>query len=250
MGVTMKKTVEIWYLYHSSFAVKLNSKLIIFDYFYNQAADSEPVLYNGKFSPDDFRDTDVYFFVSHRHHDHYNPVIFRWLEEYPNIRLIVSSDIKGYGRHSRILTAEPEKQYVFDDILIETYTSTDEGVAFLIKTEGVCLFHAGDLHWWHWEGEPDSFNLEMEQRFKEQTEKLSAHKIDIAFVVVDPRQERFSTLGLDWFVKKVECSHIFPMHFSDDWSIMDTVRNYKESNRSRTDIHIINRRGQYFHIDI
>lgn len=31
--------------------------------------------------------------------------------------------------------------------------STDEGVAFLVTAEGRTVFHAGDLNWWHWEGE-------------------------------------------------------------------------------------------------
>jgi len=246
----MGKTVKIWYLYHSGFAVELNGKLLVFDYYLNQAANNEPVLYNGKFSPEWFENKDVYFFASHRHFDHFNPIILRWAEQYPNIRLILSSDIKGYSPNRNIYMSEPEKKYAIDDLYIETYTSTDEGVAFLVKTDGVCLFHAGDLHWWHWEGEPDSFNKEMEQRFKEQIEKLASHKIDIAFIVVDPRQENYSTLGLDWFVKKVECSHIFPLHFSDDLSIMDSIRKFKESGCLKPEIHIINKRGQLFDIHI
>ncbi|WP_083197761.1 MBL fold metallo-hydrolase [Thermoclostridium stercorarium] len=246
----MKKKVDVWYLYHSGFAVKMNNKLLIFDYFVNQAANNETVLYNGKFSPECFKDTDVYFFVSHRHYDHYNPIIFRWVEQNPNIRLIISSDIADYTPHPNIHRAEPENEYVIDGLYIETFTSTDEGTAFLVKTDGVCLFHAGDLHWWHWEGEPDSFNRQMEKQFKEQIRKLARHKIDIAFIVTDPRQENFSLLGLEWFVNEVDCAHIFPMHFSDDYSIMDRIRKFMETNRLKSEIHLINRRGQCFNIEI
>jgi len=250
MGVSMKKPVEIWYLYHSGYAVKLNRKLFIFDYYSNKAAGNEPALYNGIFNPDDFKDYDVYFFVSDRHYDHYNPVILEWAKKNPNIRAIISSDVEGYKPNSNIYTAEPENSYVINDIYIETYTSTDEGVAFLVKTDDTCIYHAGDLHWWHWDGEPDSFNTQMETQYKAQIRKLAKHSIDIAFLVVDPRQERFSLIGLDWFVKHVECSHIFPMHFSDDYSIMDTIQNYLESNQVRTEIHLINKRGQKFSFEI
>lgn len=246
----MKKTVEIWYLYHSGFAVKSCGKLFIFDYFSNKAANNGPVLYNGIFSPDEFKDTDVYFFVSHRHHDHYNPVIFDWMKQNPNIRAIISSDVRGYRPCSSIYVAEPDSSYVINDMYIETFTSTDEGIAFLVKADDTCIYHAGDLHWWHWDGEPDSFNKQMEVRFKAQIRKLKKHHIDIAFLVVDPRQENFSLLGLDWFIKEVECPHIFPMHFSDDYSIMNTIQEFKESTQLKPEIHLINKRGQWFPIEI
>lgn len=246
----MKKTVEIWYLYHSGFAVKLNKKLLIFDYFSNQAANNGPSLYNGVFNPDDFKDHEVFIFASHRHHDHFNPIILEWMNQYPNIRLILSSDIIGYKPHPNILVAQPEKKYAFNNMYIETFTSTDEGTAFLVKTDETCLFHAGDLHWWHWEGEPHSFNKQMESQFKAQIQKLSEHSVDIAFLVVDPRQEKHSLLGLNWFLKEIKCTHVFPMHFSDDYSIMDTILKFKESAQYRANIHLIDKRGQRFLIEL
>lgn len=247
----MKESTEVWYLYHSGFAVKLSQKLLIFDYYSNQPANNEPSLYNGIFNPDDFKDMEVYFFVSHSHYDHFNPVIVSWMKQYSNIRLILSSDIKkGCEPHPNIYIADPEEKYVINDMNIETFTSTDEGTAFLIKTEGSCLFHAGDLHWWHWEGEPDSFNRQMETGFKTQVEKLRKHHIDIAFLVADPRQEKYSLLGLDWFLKQVPCTHVFPMHFADDYSIMDTIEKYRKSVSNEAEIHLINKRGQRFLLQI
>ena len=38
---------------------------------------------------------------------------------------------------------------------IRTLRSTDEGVAFVVHYAGKTIYHAGDLNWWHWEGEPD-----------------------------------------------------------------------------------------------
>lgn len=245
----MKKLIEIWYMYHSGFAVKVKQKLLIFDYFCNRAVNNQTSLYNGVFDPEEFKDHEVFFFVSHRHEDHYNPVIIKWMKRNPNIRLIISSDVKDYRPHPNIFVAEPEHKYVINDMDIETYTSTDEGVAYLIKTGGICLFHAGDLNWWHWEGEPDSFNKQMETQYKTQIQKLKNYHIDIAFLVADPRQEKFSLLGLEWFLKEVFCSHVLPMHFADDYSIMSTIQKYGESAKLLAKIHLINQRGQHFLIE-
>ena len=170
----MKNPVEVWYLYHSGFAAKINNKLLIFDYYSNRPANDGPSLYNGIFNPGDFKDHDVFVFVSHRHRDHYNPVIFRWMNENPNISLIISSDVKGYKSHPNIYKTEPDNKYEIRDIYAETFASTDEGIAFLVKAEETVLFHAGDLHWWHWDGEPDSFNRQMEIQYKAQVEKLKS----------------------------------------------------------------------------
>jgi len=245
-GVDMKNPVEVWYLYHSGFAAKINNKLLIFDYYSNRPANDGPSLYNGIFNPGDFKDHDVFVFVSHRHRDHYNPVIFRWMNENPNISLIISSDVKGYKSHPNIYKTEPDNKYEIRDIYAETFASTDEGIAFLVKAEETVLFHAGDLHWWHWDGEPDSFNRQMEIQYKAQVEKLKKHHIDIAFLVADPRQENFSLLGLDWFAREVSCTHIFPMHFSNDYSIMNNIKKYMESNSIPAEIHLITKRGQRF----
>ena len=46
-------------------------------------------------------------------------------------------------------------------VRIRTLKSTDEGVAFLVEAEGKSIYHAGDLNWWYWEGEPLSWNLSL-----------------------------------------------------------------------------------------
>lgn len=242
----MKNRIEIWYLYHSGFAVKIGEKILIFDYFSDRAANNQPSLYNGVFNPSNFRNFDVYVFVSHQHPDHFNPVILTWMNQNPNIRLILSSDIKGCTQQNNILITQPDKEYVIQDIKIETLKSTDEGIAFLIKTDGINLFHSGDLHWWHWDGEPDWWNNQMEKQYKIQIEKLKKRHIDLAFLPVDPRQKKFSLLGLSWFLNEISCSHVFPMHFADDYSIMEVIQNSGEIKPYLSKIHLINKRGQSF----
>ena len=47
--------------------------------------------------------------------------------QYPHI---ISSDVEGYRANANLTIAETEMSYVIDDIIIETLTSTDEGIAF------------------------------------------------------------------------------------------------------------------------
>lgn len=55
---------------------------------------------------------------------------------------------------------------------VETLPSTDEGVAWFVTAEGKFIFHAGDLNWWHWEGEDKAWNANMAADFKRYTEPL------------------------------------------------------------------------------
>mgnify|MGYP000382206809 FL=1 len=50
-------------------------------------------------------------------------------------------------------------------VRIQTLKSTDAGVAFLVECEGRTIYHAGDLNWWHWEGEPDAYNEHMKMAY-------------------------------------------------------------------------------------
>ncbi len=99
--------------------------------------------------------------------------------------------------------------------------STDEGVAFLIETEGVCLYHAGDLNWWHWEGESKAFNLYQEKTYQEQLEKISGKTIDAAFVPLDYRLGEGAEWGILKFLEMTDAKAVFPMHLWERYDLID-----------------------------
>lgn len=84
---------------------------------------------------------------------------------------------------------------------IRAFKSTDEGVAFLIETEGKRIYHAGDLNNWVWAGEPEADNKRMSENFHKELEKMKGIHIDVAFMLLDPRQEKDFYLGMDDFMK-------------------------------------------------
>ena len=136
--------MKITYIHHSSFCVELEKNILLFDYFEGNL-------------PDFDKNEKLYVFVSHNHSDHFSPVVFDSRANYKNIKYILSDDIKVKKEEDIYFVKENETVYL-DEMKIETLKSTDLGVAFIITVEGKTIYHAGDLNWWHWEGEIDSEN--------------------------------------------------------------------------------------------
>lgn len=107
-------------------------------------------------------------------------------------------------------------------VRIQTLKSTDAGVAFLVECEGRIIYHAGDLNWWHWEGEPDAYNEHMKTAYLKEIEKLKDTPIDVAFVPVDPRLGEQYYYGIDGFAKRVDAKALIPMHC---WGTIQFVKN-------------------------
>ena len=136
--------VKITYISHSCFAVELEHSVLVFDYYQGELPLWDP-------------EKTIYVFASHRHYDHFSKEIFRWTEQYPKIQYILSDDISeaSYDAseicRSDLTRIAPNQTETIGNCVIETFRSTDEGVAFLVSCEGKLFYHAGDLNWWHWE---------------------------------------------------------------------------------------------------
>ena len=97
-------------------------------------------------------------------------------------------------------------------VRVETLTSTDEGVAFLVTAEERTVFHAGDLNWWHWEGEDADWNREMALHFREFTAPLRGRRLDLAFLPLDPRLGEAGFWGPKAFLDLADIGCVVPMH--------------------------------------
>jgi len=219
--------IKIHYLYHSGFAVQIDDRLLVFDYYLDRPEGGVRSLDTGVINPEEIKGYETFVFSSHRHPDHFNPVIFNWREQVPRIQYILSWDIPRKFHAGNIVMRPGDSICPGEDIRVATLKSTDEGVAFLVEVNGVVIYHAGDLNWWHWEEEPKAWNNDMAARFKREMERLKGIKIDIAFLTADPRQESHALLGMEYFIDHVGAGIIFPMHFGDDYGIMDVIRQKK-----------------------
>jgi L-ascorbate metabolism protein UlaG (beta-lactamase superfamily) len=227
---------------------------MLFDFFQgSEPSESELPLFDS--------DKQIYVFVSHRHGDHFNPIIFKLYGLYKNITYILSKDIRLTDRYllQRGIPLKIREKIVFisanesvslsnDAIKIETFKSTDEGVAFLIKYNGKTIYHAGDLNLWVWKEEDKQINKNMEERFKKEIDKLKDVYIDVAFLPLDIRQEEWYYLGFDYFMRITNTQKAFPMHFWNDYSVMNDLLNISQFDNYRNKIALIEREGQEFYL--
>lgn len=194
--------MKVTYIYHSGFSVELDECVLLFDYYKGELPQWE----KGK---------TIYVFASHKHHDHFQLQIFDLAREYPKVHFFLGNDIKlneKYLERNHILpsvkgqiTNIGKKQKVlFDNIEIASLKSTDEGVAFVVWAEGHSIYHAGDLNWWHWEGEPFPFNENMERDYKKEIDRINGIKFDVAFVPLGPQAGESLWLGDGLFSGKYE----------------------------------------------
>ncbi len=212
--------MKITYIHHSSFLVETDSCYYLFDYEKGclpKLEVTKPIL----------------VLSSHGHYDHYNSEIFAMLEELgmQTIYGVLSEDIK-IPTNANILRVAPGKEYdLWLGQRLTTFRSTDLGVAFLIEEQGKVIYHAGDLNDWVWEEESDSYNKQMTADYREQinllSEKLNERKIDVGFVVLDPRQEKDYDRGLCYFLEHIPVEKVYPMHY---WEKPDIIEKFLEKH--------------------
>ena len=94
----------------------------------------------------------------------------------------------------------------------------------MIEAEGKVLYHAGDLNNWVWEGEPEEYNCRMSEAFHNELLKIAGNHIDVAFMLLDPRQGKDFYLGMDDFMHMVGADIVFPMHFWGDFGVTERFK--------------------------
>lgn len=203
--------MQVTYLYNSGFIVELDQHILLFDY------------YQGTIPPLD-HSKPLYVFVSHFHQDHYNPAIYHI--EHPNITYIIDRKIKNEG-----IKVRPNQTYAINDLIIQTLLSTDEGVAFIILIENKYIYHAGDLHWWHWIGEPDQDNRYQAGTFKSEINKIKDINFDLMMIPLDPRLEETGWWGMDYILKNIKSKYVLPMHFTKSTTMMHNYLNQEPLNQ-------------------
>ena len=224
--------MQITFLGQSSFCVDTGAQLLLFDYaprLKRRAA--EPVLLEL------LKDRTCTVFVSHVHEDHFSPEIYRL----PNCRYVVAA---GVPAEQDALVVLPEREYTLEGLEIKTFRSTDEGVAFLVEADGKTVYHAGDLHWWHWEGEPDPWNPDMECAFREQAEKIARETIDLAFLPTDQRQKAAWLWGMDLLMRQGNIAAAVPMHFWNQASVPPRILRDPCTAPYREKLHLLCRIGE------
>lgn len=216
-----KLNIKINYLYHSGFTVETKNHFLIFDYYRDRAkGDIAEVIKSKK---------NIVIFSSHSHPDHFNAEIFTWKNINQDIKYILSSDIEPGIKLQQMHFMAPYQELKLQGLYVKAYGSTDLGVSFEVQVDGISLFHAGDLNWWHWYDESEEDNLHMEVKFKEEIEKLQGEHFNLAFFPVDPRLKESYAIGVNYFMEKLKPDYLIPMHFGDNY---DAIRPFIKSDKN------------------
>ena len=232
---------EIRYLYHSAFTVKTDCHFFIFDYYRDDPY--EGGLADGVIDPREIRDLDTVVFASHSHQDHFSRKIFDLKNEVVKIRYVLSSQIRTREAKENALRIQPGQTLDLGDLTVRALKSTDAGAAFLVKADGFCIYHAGDLNWWDWESEPEADRKKMARDYREQIDLLRGEKVDIAFVPVDPRLENSCLLGLNYFMEAVGASLAVPMHSFGNLAFYEGLKADPHISSYRDKMWFYDRRG-------
>lgn len=224
--------MKVTFIEHSGFMVEMEQNVLLFDY------------YQGEIPSFDGSKT-LYVFASHSHADHYDPAIWKLKEQYKDIHYILSDDIKD-NEDAVVMKAHEKKEVA--GIEIETLRSNDMGVAFLVKVEGKTIYHAGDLNWWHWNGEPEEDNEYYKKTFQDEMKYLEGKKIDLAFMLLDPRQEDKYCWGMNYFLEHTDSKVVFPMHCFEHYKINHHYLNSEDGRRWKDIVRDITGAGQVFEI--
>ena len=231
--------MKITYIHHSAFLVETDSACLLFDYFEGGL-------------PEIPADKPLYVLASHCHGDHFSDVVFELAKGHEEIRYILSSDIwmKRVPEDLKERTVSIKPYEVWSDgvLQVETYRSTDEGVAFWCRVDRKEIYHAGDLNHWYWEGEDEQWNLDMTKAYRAEIEKMRGRRADVAFLPLDPRLEQWFYLGIDDFMKVVDTDAIIPMHFWGQFDVAQRLKALACSEAYRDRIVEIRECGQSYYL--
>jgi len=225
----------LWHLYHSGFAIKTAQHLLIFDYWPGTGEfDEERGLAAGLISPAELQGQNVVVFFSHEHYDHWYRDAIEWKDQVDKIHYVVSPEVSHddnrYAGSDGIVTTLPaDRSTTVRGMEITTIQSTDSGVAFLVKIDGLSIYHSGDHAAWNWDHASDA-----ETEFAiERLRALDGEVIDIAMHVCDPRLKKSGWGGTFAFADRYQPRLLVPMHMKGKYEqVVDAQHILEESGVS------------------
>ncbi len=219
--------MKVKHLFHSGFYIELETVTLLFDY------------YKGDISTIS-KEKSLYVFSSHSHRDHFSSDIYKI--DHPHCTYILSDDIDGDG-----IKVSPNNTYEIDTLKVTTLDSSDIGVAFIVQVEGLNIFHAGDLHWWHFEENTIEENQTQKEIFSREIQKIKDIQFDIMMVVFDVRQEQYINLGIDYILERVRCKNIICMHYFGQYNKTNALL---ESYLQQPNIIKVNKRDEFLEMNL
>lgn len=226
--------MNLYYIYHSAFVVEGEENILIFDYYkIPKGKQEEKKNFVARFLEQ--KEKAIFVFSTHSHSDHFNPEILSWTKWNENITYILSDDIPKDNTEGKCIHWVKEGERLkLEDLEIAVYGSTDLGVSFVVEMEGKNIFHAGDLHLWHWEGDSPEEEKTMKDHYLRVLKEIADDEhapMDYAFSPVDSRLGIHTFEALDFLFEHLEILYFVPMHIQDDYSVFSSLKKYLSEKR-------------------
>ena len=236
--------VYIWYLGHAGWALKTKNHLLIFDYVWVPRSGSipeNPSLADGYIDPAEIKDCSVFVFVSHRHGDHFDPLIFEWEKSVKNIRYIFGWEADRNPRYFHL--TEPESKRTIDGLEIFNINHEFDGIpeaAFLVKGDGLVIFHSGDH---------GSTGEQLNPLFKANIDYLAQQEtqIDLAFISQFGSRTGGEVNNGDLYtIEKLGPKITFPMHRGGGESSYESFVQDARQKGAKTQVVCAKKQGDRF----
>ncbi len=227
-----EREAVVWYLGHSGWAVKTRNHLLIFDYYENTDRPDDPRLINGRINPTEIYDQNVYVFVSHRHADHFDKTILTWEHAVPYIKYIFGWKAMDNPNYYYM---GPKEKLELDGMAIECFHSPEAGEIegnFLVKVDGVVIYHSGDYSRGH-----DVFKKDM------QALRAAAKDIDLFFMLAGNAMDNEEAL---YALQVVQPKYMFPMHAGGNEYVYKEFADFVKGKKVKSKVICAENRGDKF----
>lgn len=142
--MAQKNTPALHYFYNSGWLVETKSHVLVFDFIPHPASGITINTLTERIKKAGGKK--IIVLVSHEHEDHFDPAIFDLPAE--NISYLLGWDYKKAPADRNVTVIVPRDSLITEDYTVYTHTATDDGSGFLIKTDGLTIYHAGDHALW------------------------------------------------------------------------------------------------------
>jgi ankyrin repeat protein/L-ascorbate metabolism protein UlaG (beta-lactamase superfamily) len=193
----------VWYLGHSGWAVRTSNHLLVFDYARSGRLPDDPSLANGMLVPSEIAGLPVTVFITHDHRDHYAPSLFDLRRDIKSISYLTG--FRPDGKDGFVEMGARQTRSL-GGLEVTTVESTDAGVGFLVRADGLTLFHGGDLC--NARGEADG-------TFKREIDFLADRGLTADLYFAAARgcgQPEGIRKGIFYAVNRLSAKAVFPMH--------------------------------------
>jgi L-ascorbate metabolism protein UlaG (beta-lactamase superfamily) len=233
----------IWHLIHSSFLLKLQGIVMVFDYFEEPAAASaQGGLDAGVIDGQRLTDEEVYVFASHSHRDHFHPLIFDWKKGVSNIHYVLSYDIPRPPAEAAVL--KPGEKKSVGRIQVQAYPSSDAGLAYSIYAQGKHVYYSGDNAFWNWDND---LGDEIYERIALDAIDRKT-PMDIAFQVCDPRLDGMGDGGICVFARQFQPRLLVPIHSFGRYEFNAVVEKRLRDSGFANAYWCVSKRGEMYSI--